>query len=237
MINFKNNKKNILTGDLLLFSSNKITSSMIKFFLESRYNHVGVAIRIKKGKIVNSGGKLYVFESNMKERYDELTKKKVKGVALLKIEDLYNDYDIIEVRHLNRDLLKKDFTQKVTEFILKNTNIKYTNNLFSCLGVWIGCPIGGIKRENNMFCSELVSYFYFDVLQNISSFRKPGKLYSPNDFLEGGDMDFIFQGREEGENIETVFLDQPNFDFVLFFPFIIGILIFVILIILINFLE
>jgi hypothetical protein len=228
MINFNifdDNIRNVKTGDLLFFSSNKITSSTVKLFLSTRYNHVGIAIRIKKGKIVMSGGKLYVLESNSKKRYDELTKEHIKGVALLKLESVFKDYDLIDVRHLDRSLIPPNFKKKTYQFIHKTMKAVYSNTIGSVLGVWLGCPIGGINRENNMFCSELVSYYYFDVLGSLTSFIKPGKLYSPNDFMEGGDMDFIFETKKEHD---VIFIDQPNIAFTLNAPFIIGILLMVI---------
>lgn len=234
MINFVFNKNisDVKTGDLLLFSSNKITSSTVKLFLLTKYNHVGIAIRIKNGKIVTSEGKLYVLESNSKYRYDELTKEYIKGVALIKIEDLYHDYDVIKVRHLNRDLIPKNFKHRTYNFIQKTKKMIYTNNMASVLGVWLGCPIAGVKRENNMFCSELVSYYYFDVLENLTVFIKPGKLYGPNDFLKDGDMDCIFETGTEDEKI--IFLDQPDFKFVLLAVFVLGILMMVIVYIILN---
>lgn len=218
------NINNVKTGDLLLFSSNKITSSIVKLTLSTRYNHVGIAIRIKKGKIVTTGGILYVLESNSKQRYDELTKCHVKGVALIKIEDLYHDYDIITVRHLNRSLIPSDFKRKTYHFIQRCKKMIYTNNIKSVLGVWLGCPIAGTKRENNMFCSELVSYYYFDVLENLTTFIKPGKLYSPDDFDENNDMDCIFSDKNE-----IIYQDQADFKFVMLAPFILGVFMMVVI--------
>lgn len=234
MINFNifsSNINNVKTGDLLFFSSNKITSSTVKLFLSSRYNHVGIAIRIKKGKIVTSGGKLYVLESNSKKRYDELTKEYIKGVALIKIENLFKDYDLINVRHLERSLLPSNFKRKTYQFIQKNKKTIYSNNIRSVLGVWLGCPVGGVNRENNMFCSELVSYYYFDVLDNLTCFIKPGKLYSPNDFIVGSDIDFIFEHNKEPE---LIYIDQPNFIFTLIAPFLIGIFLMVVVYIILS---
>lgn len=218
----------VKTGDLLLFSSNKITSSVVKLSLSTRYNHVGIAIRIKNRKIVTSGGNLYVLESNSKQRYDELSKCYVKGVALIKIEDLYQDYDIITVRHLNRTIIPSNFKKRTYNFIQRYKKMIYTNDIKSVLGVWLGCPIAGTKRENNMFCSELVSYYYLDVLENLTTFIKPGKLYSPDDFdvydNKVNDIDCIFDGSNE-----VVFNDQSDFRFVMIAPFLIGIFIMVLM--------
>lgn len=217
------NIENVLTGDLLLFSSDKITSSFVKLFLSTKYNHVGIAIRIKNKKIVTSGGELYVLESNSKKRYDELTKKYVKGVALLKIDNLFHDYNLINVRHLDRHLLPNDFKYRTYCFIQKTKNLIYSNSIMPILGVWLGFPIGGVKRENGMFCSELVSYYYFDVLEELTIFAKPGKLYSPNDFVKGGYMNSIFINDIE----ENIFCDNPDFVFTLIVPFLIGLLLMV----------
>ena len=97
--------------------------------------------------------------------------------------------------------------------------------MMSILGVWLGFPIGGVKRENNMFCSELVSYYYFDVLEGLTIFAKPGKLYSPNDFVKGGYMNSIFTNDVE----ENIFCDSPNFIFALIVPFLIGLFLMVLI--------
>jgi hypothetical protein len=177
-------RNTIKTGDTLLFSGNTTTAFLIKFFTASDYNHIGIAVRLDENKrVCKRSGKLYVLEVNAISRYDIMSEKYVKGIALTDYDDLVGNYNIISLRKLDEKYKKKGFCRRIETFIDKYKGINYNSTLGPIIGVWIGCPIAGIQKENEMFCTEMVVYFYRDVCDSFPTVEKPGRLYTINDLL------------------------------------------------------
>ncbi len=211
-------RKKIRTGDVLLFSGNTTTAFLIKFFSSSNYNHMGIAIRLDKNdKVTNEqSGTLYVLEINAIERYDVLRNKYVKGIALTCYDDLISNYNDIHVRHINVIYVNKKFCKKAQKFIEQHQDIGYSSTLGPIIGVWIGCPISGIQREKDeMFCSEMVAYFYLDVCGVFPTIEKPARLYKPDDFIYPNTGIFT---REE----YSIYSDYADASVSLIIPLIVG---------------
>ena len=181
-------RNKIRTGDTLLFSGSTTTAFLIKFFTSSKYNHMGIAIWLDpKNRIIRSSkgnrSKLYVLEINAHERYVVLSNTYTKGLALTDYDLLLEGYNEIYVRHINSDYVDDRFCKKAKRFMIKHAGIGYSSTLGPIIGVWIGCPVSGIKREKDeMFCSEMAAYFYLDVCGTLPTSDKPARLYKPDDY-------------------------------------------------------
>lgn len=181
----KDLRNKINTGDALLFSGNTTTAFLIKFFTGSNYNHLGVAVRLDKNKRVTrkKSGKLYVLETNAISRYDIMSEAYVKGTALTDYDDLIGNYNLISVLYLDKKYRKKGFSKRIEKFIEEYKGTNYNSTLGPIIGVWIGCPISGIQKENEVFCTELSAYFYLDVCDAFPTEDKPPRLYTIDDFF------------------------------------------------------
>jgi len=212
------NQNKIRTGDVLLFSGSTTTAFLVKFFSSSNYNHMGVAIRLNKNKRVTRKrtGKLYVLEINAIERYDVLTDKYTKGFALTDYDELIKNYNDIYVRHIGRHCLGRTFCRKARKFIIDHQGINYSSSLGPIIGVCIGCPISGIGRgKNEMFCSEMVAYFYLDVCGFLPTVEKPARLYKPDDFIYPNLG--LFTGKEY-----SVYSDYSDASVAFIIPIVVG---------------
>tara|TARA_R100000750_G_scaffold62756_1_gene57831 strand:+ start:245 stop:949 length:705 start_codon:yes stop_codon:yes gene_type:complete len=212
------NRNKIRTGDVLLFSGSTTTAFLIKFFSSSKYNHMGIAVRLDENKRVTLShtGKLHVLEINAISRYNVMTDKYTKGLALTDYDDIIKNYNDIYVRHMDRAYVRKNFCQKIEIFLKEHANVNYSSTLGPIIGVWLGCPLFGIKREKDeMFCSELSAYFYLDVCGKMPTIDKPAKLYKPDDFLYPNVG--IFEGVEY-----SVYIDHVDSSVALVIPIIVG---------------
>ena len=212
------NRNKIRTGDVLLFSGSTTTAFLIKFFASSKYNHMGIAVRLDKNKRVTlkNTGKLHVLEINAISRYDVMTEKYTKGLALTDYDDIIKNYNDIYVGHLDHTYIRENFCQKIETFLEEHANVNYSSTLGPIIGVWLGCPFSGIKREKDeMFCSELSAYFYLDVCGKMPTIDKPARLYKPDDFTYPHVG--IFKDVEY-----SIYTDYVDFSVALIIPAIVG---------------
>jgi len=213
------NRNKIRTGDVLLFSGSTTTAFLIKFFSSSKYNHMGIAVRLDDNKRVTNEltGRLFVLEINAIKRYDVISEKYTEGLALTDYDDVIKNYNDIYVRHIDESYIRNNFCQKIETFLKEHANVNYSSTLGPIIGVWLGCPLSGIKREKDeMFCSELSAYFYLDVCGRIPTIDKPAKLYKPDDFTYPNIG--IFKDVEY-----SIYMDHVDVSVALIIPIIVGI--------------
>jgi hypothetical protein len=154
------NEDEIMTGDIILCSSNTATGIFLKSFTSSNWNHAGIAIRIYNDKIsINKKGTLHVLEINSGYRYDILSKKYKKGTGLTNIKILYKKYNIMAVRRLLPLLRISDLEKLTTEFIKEFGSKEFTSSPKAFIGVWLAVPLVEETRKE-IFCTELVAYYY-----------------------------------------------------------------------------
>ena len=153
--------QHVKTGDVLLFSSNTPTSFITKTMVSTEWNHVGIAIRLKKNNEISldENGKLYVYETNTNERYDDYFKKRIIGAGFSRVKEIFPRYNKISCRPL-KEKFRENSLKKLTETFI-NTYYGYTfpNRMGPFISVWLGLPLSE-KYDGEMFCSELTTHYF-----------------------------------------------------------------------------
>lgn len=187
----------VCTGDLLLFSSVGFPSFIIKVAIISEYHHVGVAVRVKDGKIVLKGGDLCVYDVNSTPRVDKLHGRKVE----IAVED-YDKvkakgwYTIISYRSLDSKYHTPEFLPRIEEFISKHAHHKFNHGRLAMLTAWIRVPFGSRGQSSDeVICSELVTEFYrrcLDLQLDEGYIYNPGHYAKANWMSSGGQFLRLF---------------------------------------------
>ena len=176
--------KDIETGDTLLFSGNSAISTFLKTFTTSKWNHVGIAVRVLDNKITNKEGDLYVMEITPSERLNHLDGKYTKGVSIIPITSSLFRYNSIKVRKIKK--IDKDICDLIHKFAEQFKDCKFNNSISRSARVWLG--INSSKGNGSAFCSELVYRFYVDYYDtnDILPTKRDESTIRPCDFeLEG----------------------------------------------------
>lgn len=151
------------TGDLLLFCSNTPTGFLLRTFVSSQWNHVGVAVRFKSVKppviSLDQTGDLYVLETNTGSRIDDIYAAEVVGCGFTRFDQLRDKYNMIAVRKLQSQLRTVKLGLLTLEFVDRNRFSPFPSSSMPFLGVWLGIPLSD-KLSNEMFCSELIAHYY-----------------------------------------------------------------------------
>lgn len=162
----------VLTGDVLLFTSNTATGFLLRTATSSVWNHVGIAIRLLPDKRVSGGsdGELYVLELNSGKRYDVLTDTSMDGMTLTEIKWVIPRYNAIAVRRLSSSYRTSKMLSLTASFISKNHGISFSQGLLPFISVWLGIPFAGENREiegrKELFCSEMTAQYYRYCIKN-----------------------------------------------------------------------
>lgn len=176
--------KDIETGDTLLFSGNSAISTFLKIFTTSKWNHVGIAVRVLNDKITTKEGDLYVMEITPSERLNHLDGKYTKGVSIIPITSSLFRYNSIKVRKIRK--VNKDICNLIYEFAQKYKDCEFNNSIARSLRVWVG--MNSSEGNGSAFCSELVYKFYVDYYDsnNILPTNRDESTIRPCDFeLDG----------------------------------------------------
>src|SRR5688572_3307687 len=95
----------IETGDVVLLSSVTPFAILVKWAINSIWNHVAIAARIDKSKlpeiiVVPTGGTLCLIEFNGDDITSVLTNRIHHGNRLIEFEDMLDKYKMIGVRKI-----------------------------------------------------------------------------------------------------------------------------------------
>ena len=157
------NLSQVKTGDVLLFSGNSPTGFLLKTFVSSQWNHVGIAVRFK-GKTVSltEEGELYIYETNTGKRWDDIFQCKVVGASFSRASFVLPKYNKIACRPLHPSLRTQELKDFILPFALRTKGIRFPSGSLPFLGVWLGVPLQEKEEggEVEMFCSELTAIFY-----------------------------------------------------------------------------
>lgn len=168
----------VRTGDLLLFSSNTPTGFLLRTFTSSQWNHVGVAVRMKEGKVSRDDGKLYVLEINTLPREDAVTHEMTIGAGYSDMDWVQERYNVVAVRRLREIFRTANLEKSAEEFAAKYRGYRFTSTKGPFVSVWLGIPFAR-SEPGEMFCTELATHFYQECvgsqIKNIT-----GRSYSGN---------------------------------------------------------
>lgn len=186
--------RDIRTGDLLFFSNNSLKGLGIRFFTSTPWSHIGVAIRRKGDKSISSNyeGDLYVLESTAIDRYDATSYRHRTGFGLTPIEYTLKTRTLSAVRFLREELITNDVIYRCEYFLNQKRGSTFPQHYSPFLSAWLELPFGDTRtdlQKSEFFCSEMVIYFYLEVLnlKNIIDILGPGvpsvpSLISPKHF-------------------------------------------------------
>lgn len=165
----------IKTGDLLLFSRKSFKSNITRFFTASRWNHIGIAVRIPGDpserdsfdpekvdlKFHMTEGKLYILE---------LVDRSLSCFRCIPYDLQLRHYRCIAYRPLKeeyRPLVKKN----LADFYRKYYNAEYMS-VMDQINMLLGSPFSSKGRDRGYSCTMIANKFMTDV------FSAPKTLYT-----------------------------------------------------------
>jgi hypothetical protein len=106
-------------------------------------------------------GELYILETNIDERVDEIFNIKIIGAGFSRAENVFNKYNKIAVRRLHNIFRVPELGELTLQFANKNRGSRFPSTGLPFLSVWLGVPLGEKDvQTNEMFCSELMAHYY-----------------------------------------------------------------------------
>lgn len=191
----------VKTGDILLSMGNTPTGSLLRIFTSSDWNHAGIAVRIKHGKIVIEGGDLFVFETNTGVRYDVLMKKSVIGAAISDLPFAFKHFNKVVVRKMKEQYRSHFTVEKIEAFINSHREIPFPSTVTPFIQAWVGIDMDDETEKTSMFCTEIAAKFYHEIsgLSTLELFGVEGPklyaLYTPKTFSLEGCNKSIFEDK------------------------------------------
>jgi len=163
-------RKDLKTGDILLFNGRGFVSWLIKLATASDVSHVGMVYVI--------GGDVYCWESTS-------MRKGADGVQISLLSNRINNYNgTVKVRHL---VTERDsaFYEALKIFRDEVKGRKYEQNIWELMGA--AMPWRNKSNLKTIFCSELIAEMFKRWGFLIDGFVS--NEYTPNDFSFGKRVD------------------------------------------------
>ena len=152
MIKYEDIRPEIKTGDVIAFSGNGLTSSVIKLVTRSDISHVGIVLSKAED------GRIYIIEStSLLTTPDAVTGELHKGVQIQYLSDRIRDYDG-EVYHVPLIKNLKNPNDMIAWLIQKHEEqIPYDTMqaIGSALDIFI--RLHNEEDFSSLFCSELIT--------------------------------------------------------------------------------
>ncbi len=199
MVAYAEMRKDLKTGDLVLFSGKGGVSEWIKWFTGSKWSHIGVVLRLEDYDSV------LLWESTTLSNIDDVeTGKAHRGVQLVGLRERLTKYvgDTIAVRRLNKGLTEP-MLKKLGSFRSEVSGRPYEENKLELLRA-----ASDIFRDNkedisSLFCSELVAEAYQKIgLLSDARTAKPSNEFTPEDFSAECDQELkMLKGYELGPEL------------------------------------
>ncbi len=228
------------TGDLLLFRCNSWISLGIRIGTRGSWSHVGIAVwvqylgeteiieKTKFGKTITTiiepdlERQLYVLESDNTELFDILSETKKRGLRIAKLSNYAENCSSIGYRSIIRPEFEKIFLENFVNYALVN-NHKWYEHISSLLVAhrdnYTEIP------DNRIYCTELCGEFYW----TLGIFpRKYQKFLAPGNFEKNENIYRNFGELKILQSNSLIWTDEV---------LIVLILIFIILIIIDNYID
>lgn len=153
------------TGDAIICSGSTPTGFLLKTFTSSEWTHIGLAVRfIYINNIptisLTTEGELFIYETNTMSRYDKISRREITGAAFTDVTWFFNNYNYVNVRKLRDVFRTPRFAELTHEFTVDNLGKTFPSGGLPFIGVWLGVSLTNSPIKNEMFCSELVTYYY-----------------------------------------------------------------------------
>ena len=200
MAKYDEERSKTQTGDIILFSGKGGISHGIKLVTNSKWSHVGMALRLPDWDT------LLLWESTtLGNLADVIDGKKKRGVQLVLMSDRLRDYNgEVTVRHLIGIKIDKDpnLKKKLMQFRKSVRNRPYEKDKLELIRAAYDSPFGHNEEDlSSLFCSELVAEAYQQLgLLPAPPKGLPSNEYTPKDFSDKGQL-VLPQGIRLGKEI------------------------------------
>ena len=186
MAKYDTERSRIRTGDIVLFSGKGGISHGIKLITNSKWSHVGMALRLAEWDA------LLLWESTtLSSLADLIEGQQKRGVQLVVMRDRLRTYHgEVTVRHLrgiNVDR-KPELKKRLMEFRKSVRDRPYEKSRLELIKAAYDGPFGRNEADlSSLFCSELVAEAYQQMgLLPEPPGGPPSNEYTPRDFSEKG---------------------------------------------------
>jgi hypothetical protein len=176
-------RKQLKTGDILLFSGKGGISEGIKFFTLSKWSHVGIVYRFDDPR--DAKGSIFCWESTtLSNLQDADTGKLTKGVQRVELSErlercFASGYEV-SVRPLAKSLTD-DMIRALNDFRHEVSGRPYEKDKIELLKTAYEGIFGNNKEDlSSLFCSELVAEAYQRM--GLLTEKMPSNEYTPKDF-------------------------------------------------------
>jgi hypothetical protein len=179
MAKYETIRKNLNTGDIVLFSGKGAISHGIKLFTFSKWSHVGIVLRLPDADTV------FLWESTtLSNLADVIDGKKKKGVQLVLLSDRIRTYDgDASIRHLQNFQIDDNKYKKLMALRKSFRNKPYEKSEIELIKSAYDGPWGHNEEDlSSLFCSELVAETY-QCLGLISN-KLSSNEFTPRDFSD-----------------------------------------------------
>lgn len=149
----------IKSGDVVLFSGNLLTATMLKWGTGSRWNHAGIGIWLDDGVPTIDTGRLYIFEINTTPRYDVVSGEVQTGIGFTNIDTTLEIYNTIGVRSMD-DSYRPQFIARILDFYHENRILQFNSNTMKFIRGWFGFRGKTNINEDGVFCTEMMALAY-----------------------------------------------------------------------------
>ena len=179
-------RKKIQTGDIILFSGKGGISAGIKWFTNSKWSHVGMAL-----KLVDWDAILLWESTTLGNVKDIMSGTERKGVQLVPLSDRLQKYNgEVSIRFLQGIDRTDTMKNLLRELRAEVKGRKYEKSEIELIKSAYDGPFGtNIEDLSTLFCSELVAEAYQRI--GILSHDIPSNEYTPNDFSDAKNLQLL----------------------------------------------
>lgn len=201
-------RKELHTGDIVLFSRKNLLIFLWNKITKSKWSHVGMVI-----KSADTNQILLWESTTLKNLCDQFSKIARSGVQAVLLSQRVRTYKgNIAIRKLCNvdEEMRREMYENLIEFRKSVANKNFERNYWELLKAFIDVfdfkdLCNSSKRENwsSVFCSELVAGAY--IRMGLLDKKKPPNEYTPKDFSSEGEELELLLGSSLGTEITLTF--------------------------------
>jgi hypothetical protein len=201
------NLSNIKTGDLLLFSRKSFKSNTTRFFTASRWNHVGIAVLVPKGKGDSAGAfdpenpKLDFSMDSGELHIMELVDRTRACFRCIPYDHQLKHYRCIAYRPLKPEY-RKAVKENIGEFYRRHHDVEYMS-VMDQINMLLGSPFTSKGRERGYSCTMIANKFLNDALGAPKTlYTLPGSYDSKEASAHDRGIADLYYGEEIGIHVD-----------------------------------
>lgn len=150
----------IATGDIVLFSGNQLTGSIIKWFTNDKWNHMGIGVWLDRGIVTRNTGEFCILEMSNQHRFDALTNSETQGPSFTKYEGLKSrKYNTLGIRAM-KESYRTVFINNLLLVQQQYNNLSFSNQITKFIQGWLGYRYHTNIYSDGVFCTEYAAMIY-----------------------------------------------------------------------------